>query len=131
MNTISKTLTATFVASILAGGFAVAQQTLPSDQNKQQPSAVSPSGSMSGQNSGTPTPSGAADSNMRRDRTDMQNNQRGMSGDRSMNSGDRSMNSGDRSMNSGDRSMNTGAGPTTSGTGSTTAGERAARNDRN
>jgi len=127
MNTISKTLTATFVASILAGGFAVAQQTLPSDQNKQQPSAVSPSGSMSGQNSGTPTPSGAADSNMRRDRTDMQNNQRGMPGDRSMNSGDRSMNSGDRSMNSG----NTGAGPMNSGTGSTTAGERAARNDRN
>mgnify|MGYP000576393384 CR=1 FL=1 len=127
MNTISKTLTATFVASILAGGFAVAQQTLPSDQNKQQPSAVSPSGSMSGQKSGTPTPSGAADSNMRRDRTDMQNNQRGMPGDRSMNSGDRSMNSGDRSMNSG----NTGAGPMNSGTGSTTAGERAARNDRN
>jgi len=120
MNTISKTLTATFVASILAGGFAVAQQTLPSDQNKQQPSAVSPSGSMSGQKSGTPTPSGAADSNMRRDRTDMQNNQRGMPGDRSMNSGDRSMNSG-----------NTGAGPMNSGTGSTTAGERAARNDRN
>jgi len=127
MNTISKTLTATFVASILAGGFAVAQQTLPSDQNKQQPSAVSPSGSMSGQKSGTPTPSGAADSNVRRDRTDMQNNQRGMPGDRSMNSGDRSMNSGDRSMNSG----NTGAGPMNSGTGSTTAGERAARNDRN